>query len=558
MIEDDVKDYVLEYHANKLQLLPLIYRPRKLIALLGRGTGKTEEIVTARLYEFIHLMPGGITLVGCDSFKHLAQTIIPAILTSLKKKGLKEGENYWCNVFPPPGVPRPMQVITEADGFIFFDTGHAFCFVSTNFQSHANGKSVDAGVFEEAKLLKWNRVKEILLMIRGNKRYFGNLWCHHSLTVVSDMSDDPEHWTYKYEDKMDKRVLRLIASYEYQLQKLENELEETGNKKRIDILQNKIEKLEEKLNFWRRKATLFLVGTSIQNMHVLGYDVIGDYLSNPRKDVMLNVLSIKPKASNKYYYQYFRVEKHGVVYKDWDYIRTLKDKSILDCRIDTGSDQHRPLDICLDYNNNVISLSFGQLFTTKFRGLGEFFSEAEKTKIKDCVRQFCKYHRFRTLKEVVFYYDDNADWLDAGRDQTFKEIVEETFEEENWEYTSIKYPRLTHDERFEIWQKILTDDPTAPFGLEIEEESCPNTIKALKAVQKIVRKKKVVDKKTKKETYKDVVEKVKTSELDKQGKRMAVEEQPHITEALDGLIVAHWIAKTEKKTFSMPIRQINK
>jgi len=556
MIEESVKEYVLEYHANKLQLLPLIYKPRKLVCLLGRGTGKTEEILTARLYEFIHLMPGGITLLGCDSFKHLAQTIIPAVLTSLKKKGLREGENYWCNVFPPPGVPRPIQVITEPDGFIFFDTGHAICFVSTNFQSHANGKSVDAAIWEEAKLLKWHRVKEANLMIRGNSSYFGNLWCHHSITVISDMSDDPDHWTYKYESQMDKRVLRLIASYEYQLQNLEEELEETGNRKKIDTLNSKIQKIEEKLHFWRRKATLYLTGTSVQNLHVLGYDVLSDYLSNPRSDVMLNVLSIPPKSSNKYFYQYFRKEKHTVVYKDWDYVRTLKNKSELDSRIETGIDDKRPIDICLDYNNNVISLSCGQMFNKKFRPFGEFFSEAEKTKIADCVRKFCHYFRFRTLKEVVFYFDDNADWLDAGRDQTFKEIVEETLEAEGWDYTSEHFARTTHDERYEIYRKIFTDDPSAPFTIEIEEESCPNTIKALEKVQKVVRKKKYIDRKTKKESYRDVIEKVKSSELDKQGIRLPVEQQPHITEALDGLVVAHWLKRTQKKVFRMPIKQI--
>lgn len=538
-MEEEVKEYVLRYHANKLQLLPLIYRPRKLVALLGRGTGKTEEIVTSRIYEFIHLMPGGITLIGCDSFKHLNQTIIPAVLTSLKKKGLIEGQNFWSNVFPPPGVARPIQVITEPDGFVFFDTGHALCFVSTNFQSHANGKSVDAAVWEEAKLLRWDRVKEANLMIRGNQSYFGHLWCHHSITIVSDMSDDPEHWTFAYESQMDKRVLQLIASYEFHQQKLQKELDETNNRKKVDILQNKIDNLENKLNFWRRKATLFLVGTSVQNLHVLGYDVLGDYLSNPAKDVMLNVLSIRPVTSNKYYYQFLKKEIHGVVFKDWDYIRTLKDKSILDCRIDTGADERRALDLCMDYNNNLISLAYGQMFNKKFRLLGEIFSEADKTKIADCVRKFCYYHRFRNLKEVNYFYDNNADWRDAGRDQTFREIVMETFEEEGWEVYDEKFQQTTHDERFYIWQKITTEDPSSPFQFEFEEESCTSFFKAAKNVMKVTRKKEAVDRKTKKRYYKEVIEKVKITELDKLGKKLPLQEQPHITEAVDGLVVAH-------------------
>lgn len=542
------------YHANKLQLLPLLYRPRILIALLGRGTGKTEEITVDRLYEFIHLMPGGITLVGCDSFKHLNETIMPAIFTSLKKKHLLENVHFWVNTFPPEGVPRPLQVITEPDGFVFFDTGHAVCYVSTNFQSHSNGKSVDSIIWEEAKLLKWERVKETNLMNRGNKQYFGDLWCHHSLTVVSDMSDDPDHWTYRYDANVNLEILRLIASLDYQQAKLMAELDTCKVKRRIDVLENQIANYETRLHFWRRKAVLVLEGSSIQNMHVLGYDVITDYLSNPRQDVMLNVLSIRPLVANKYFYQYLKDDIHGVVYKDWEYIRTLRNKTVLDCRIDTGSNENLALEVCMDYNNNIISLGYGQMFKKVYRLLGEFFSEDPTTPIEDCVQKFCHYHRFRKNKSVKFYYDANADWIDASRKVTYKDSVVKAFLAEEWEILTEKFPITTHDERFTIWRRITTNDPTAPFSLEYETENCTSWYKAAKRTIKVFRTKMVTDKKTKAKVPKQVIEKYKATENDKLAKKIPLQEQPHITEAMDGLIVANFLKLTQKQRFRMPIK----
>ena len=547
------------YHANKSELLALIYRTRIFLSNDGRGTGKSTGPLTSRIYDFIHLMPGGLTLIICDSFKHIVETIMPTLFTSLGKKGLRQDENFWVNKFPPDGVPRPIQAITDPKGFVFFDTGHCFCYVSTNFSSHANGKSVDAIVLEEAKLLKWNRVKENLLMLRGNKEYFGHLWCHHSITIITDMSEDPNHWTYEYYNKVDADLLKLIASLDFRQQKLTNILDNTKVEAKKNQLKKEIVSLEERLNFYRRHAVLVTNNSSIQNLHALGYSVIEDYLSYPAQDVMLNIMSIKPTKSNKYYYELLTDEKHGFIAKNWTFIDALLDKnSPLDGRIDTGEDDDRELEISMDWNNNIITMVVGQMFRKELRLLQEFWSYGEKDPIETCVNKFCEYNRFRKNKSVKLWFDHTADCLNASHDKKYWERVKAAFDANDWYFIKQKYAQTTHDDRYIIYKRILSGDVTAPFQLRFETENLTNWYQAAKAVHKVMRKKNRKDPKSKITIMYDVIEKDKSSENDKKPKINAnsvpLEQQSHITEAADGLVVGNWNKLNQRKTGGIPIR----
>jgi hypothetical protein len=48
---------------------------------------------------------------------------LPALFTGLSKYGMEKNVNYWIDEFPPEGIPKPLQVITNPKGFVFFDTG---------------------------------------------------------------------------------------------------------------------------------------------------------------------------------------------------------------------------------------------------------------------------------------------------------------------------------------------------------------------------------------------------------------------------------------------------
>lgn len=550
---------IQEYFANTPQLLSLIYRPRVEIDLIGRGMGKTTEITTNRFYDAIHLMPGCMVIVGCDSFKHLTTVIIPAICSSLEQKGLKQNENYWVDEFPPEGIPRSLQIIPNPKGFIFFDTGAVAICVSTNFQSHANGLSVDFIIWEEAKLLKWGRVKEVNLMNRGNLQHFGHLWCHHGMLVISDMSDDPEHWMYQYYDKQDPELLQLIASLDYQAWKLRVELFKCKNKRRIRELEAGIQELDDKLSFYRSQAVMVMEWSSIQNLPVLGYQTIDDYLNYPVEDVMLNVLSIRPTKSGKYYYASLSDDKHGFVGKNWDYIKTLTAKDDWDSRFDTCDDPDAPLDVAFDWNRHFTCCQVGQMQRRDGRKtltfLNSFSSTASANIIEACVAEFCKYYQHRKKKVVNLYYDHAGNWMVAGMDKPQRVRAEEAFKAHGWVVFAYEYKQTTHDERFKMWHFVLNDDDEAPFSFAYEKENCTDWYQASKKTLRQIKREMKTDKRSKRRFPVNVIIKNKDIETaDKQGKTVPLKLQTHITEAGDGLLVAHYYKTKGKKSISLKIQ----
>ena len=562
-----ISEFNLNKHGNKSQLMALVYRPNKLIVLDGRGTGKTTGVGVNRMYEMIHLMPGAAIVLGCDSYEHLDKVLVPAYLSGLTKLGLKEGENFWIDTFPPDDIPRPIEFISHPKGFIFFDNGTVIVKVSTNFNSHMVGMSVQAIFWEEGKYLKWESVKNTNLTKRGLSEFFGDLWCWNSLTVLTDMSDDPNNWTFGYYKEQNQLLLKIIASYQYLQSQLEIKLETTKNEAKKITLKSEIDRLEKVLNSYRRNATLVIANSSIQNLHMLGYDVIEEFLSLPAKDVMLNVLSIPPTTSNKYYYELLSAEKHGFLAKDFDFLQQQLDlNQPIDCRVDTGDDKDREMEVSMDWNNNIISLAAGQLFRKRLRLLQEFwyYNKNHEVQVKgidpivECINKFCHYNRFRAVRKVKLWYDHTADCLDASHRDKYWERAEKAFKDNGWEFIKEKYPQTTHDERYKIYKRILSGDETAPFQLEYEVENMTNWKLATSTIKVVYRQKEKLDPKSKVKIRFQIIEKDKSSENDKKPKiganSIPLEQQSHITEAADGLVVGNWNKLNKKKTSGFQIR----
>ena len=75
--------------------------PRKLRAVLGRGSAKTTDFQAERLAEIIFDMPGAPLVWVADTFSNLTSNILPGVLEGLERKGLHEGVHYVIEKEPP-------------------------------------------------------------------------------------------------------------------------------------------------------------------------------------------------------------------------------------------------------------------------------------------------------------------------------------------------------------------------------------------------------------------------------------------------------------------------
>jgi len=75
----------VHYQHPYAQVLALL-SPRKLRAVVGRGSAKTTEIQVDRLMKVVLSMPGAPLCWVADTFSNLASNILPGVLEGLERK----------------------------------------------------------------------------------------------------------------------------------------------------------------------------------------------------------------------------------------------------------------------------------------------------------------------------------------------------------------------------------------------------------------------------------------------------------------------------------------
>lgn len=521
-------------HHNIPQLRTLIIQARIMLLFWGRGTGKSTGPIAEMAYENMTTMPGSVGAIGCDSYKHLKKSILPEILKTWKRLGLKKGKDFWVGEFPPAilGIPEPIRPVgDDPKNYIFLRNGSAAKFFSYNFQALDNGDSVDWIINDEQKLIKKHRFLETLPCLRGNDEYFGKNPRHQSLLMVTDMPDETNpnaDYLFDYYELVDKELILLIESIYYQIQKHEQELEGTITRQRKAFLLREIQQLKEDLAFHRSNAVYVGEATSIDNLHALGYNFIPNmFRTLPPHKIKTSVLNIRPSEVGRCFYPYINEDHHG--YTAINEAVGLNNYLADDCRVDTDIAYDQPLEICFDYNKVISWIAVGQ----KRDGVGYLQNvicvEFPK-KLSHLIKAFDDYYKYLPNKNITYYFDNTATGEDATKDEseTYKAIVIRELSKKGYNVIPLRYPQTTHHARFDSQSEIFCETPEASFLFRYNQENCKAWLRAARLCKLIVRYNK---------EGKPVYEKSKVDENQQQTQLKPIE-QPHVTEAVDGLLTA--------------------
>jgi hypothetical protein len=528
------KQEIREIHHNIPQIDNLVVSAKITLDLWGRGTGKTNGPIAEKSYENATTMPGSVGAIGCDSYKHLKKSILPECFKTWNKIGVKKGVDYWVGEFPPQrlGIPEAIRPINDdPKNYIFWRNGSVIKLFSYNFQALDNGDSIDWLINDEQKLIKKKRFFETLPCLRGNEEYFGNNPRHQSLLMVTDMPDEtnPEaSYLFDYYDLVDQELILLIQSIYYQIQKYKEELGLGGaTRQRKSFLEKEIVRLQSDLDFHRGNAVYVSEATSIDNLHALGYQYMKNMLRTlPPHKIRTSILNIRPTQVGRGFYPYIDESHHG-------YTALKEDASLTnyvsdDCRIDDDINYHHPLEICLDYNKSISWIAIGQ----KIDGIGSLqnviYVEFPK-KLEHLVKKFDDYYKFLVNKTIHYYYDNTATGEDATKTEsdTYKAIVIKELTKRGYNVIPLRFPQTTHNSRFESQANIFCETPEAPFIFRYNQENCKAWLRAARLCKLIIRYGK---------DGKVIYEKSKTDESS--NSELKPIEQPHVTEAVDGLLTA--------------------
>ena len=396
---------------NDAQLYPLMLKPRNLVGVMGRGTGKGMIDATRQIQVF-QQMPGSTTGFVSPSYKKCLISTLPSLLVHWERWGFKRDIHYTVGKKPWKALHWKDPIFTPQnwENVIGFYNGSVCQIITQDREGASNGMSLDHILIDEAKFVDCEKLKnETFQTNRGNEMFFEKCPLHHGLTITCDMPvTKKQSWFLQYEKLMDPELIKVIEGLVYQQWQVKQRM--VSHPERYEYYQRELMRIGQQLDFFRKQAYLYIERPSIYNLAVLGEDFIrrmkrelpplvfatsimckrfnimmDGFYNSMREDVNLYVAPNKSRLS-------LSELGDGKVYEN-------------DCRNDGDVDPDLPLMIALDANNNINWLVCGQVGNDgKLRVLKSFYVTYER-KLDELMDDFCEYYKYHKEKQVVFFFD---------------------------------------------------------------------------------------------------------------------------------------------------------
>jgi hypothetical protein len=457
-------------HYNIPQLEYSLLRPQVGVAIMGRGTGKTEGPGAEFLARNAMDMPGSLGGIVSITYDKLLNMIIPALKVGWERMGFKENVHYWIRKAPPESlqIPKSYRQPDTNSHLIKWFNGSAMLLISIDRMSIANGASLAYIYADEVKFFQREKFKEVLLAMRGQAHLYGDLSCCESLLLTTDQPSPemPGHWVYEMEADSDVERAGIILSIQYEIAELAKELDEIRNKKRADQLQRQIDRYLDDINEARKGFNYTLRASTLDNVHALGIRVIENLKKTLSPyEYALSVLNIKPDKSESAFYHLLSDEKHGYYAPNVEFIDGLdidrKGNRQKTCMWDGDLVLNQPLEIGCDYNSQINWVVIGQEKQDSYDILNSMWVQKPR-KIKHLVEKFDRYYaeKKKYNKLVIFNYDHTAIGEDAKDDISFAVEWSNELRKLGWEVAENYLGKTsTHRSRFVLWQNILHGGP---------------------------------------------------------------------------------------------------
>ena len=472
-------------YMNPAQRAVYNYRCRNTTVEAGRGTGKTDGLITPEMAGCIQSMPRGTGLFLGNSIKQLFTKTVPKTLYSLERMtGLKEGVHFFrghapakCNFKEPIVKPKVWE------NCIHFWNGFVYYMISTGVKAAANGMDSCSIIGDECRFMPEGLIKaEILPTLRGiNTNHPGfdeNLNPYYkSIFFVSDAPlTKRQAWLRKRREEQTPEINRKIAEMIREAQICP------------EIVQSP--KYQRELNKLRCQASIYFSFSSIENIDILGEQFIRTMQKELTPTMFdISIRNVEKEEINDGYYANFDPDVHCYLSNDEEQLeaaqkykkrtitqiysggRTLRVESesidlnelskAQDCCLDTDIKPGEPLRIAFDYNAHINCLVIGQTDSRSNTGVLRILNSmtnVKNTRIEGLCKMFCKYyepHRL-TCRDVIFYYDDTAKQgaayaSERHEDTRFYNIVKKVLRSHGWNVIEVAMGRpMSHNKKYEF------------------------------------------------------------------------------------------------------------
>lgn len=455
-------------HRNIPQLMFYMIMCKVNVLIWGRGTGKSTGPLSDFSLENVKRMPRSMGAIYCNTYIDLLTKIMPAVLEGWEQWGYLENIHFFFGKFAPKRYAwdTPFRTPKDAKHFVHFNNGAGISLISGD-KALPNGANFHWGAIDEARLQKWERVREFLLTIRATQGKFNELSCNHSVLFISDMPRDAsQNWLLEYEKKMDPNIIEAIIKIQVKLDELQLKLEEANEDVKPAIIKE-LNDFDRYLNRLRASTVYFSTATTFDNVHALGMDPIKNFFNSLNElDIKTSVLNMKVGQISNGFYPHLDEDHHGYYADNLQYIESLELQNDIrnagkvkrDSRWDIDVIENAPLDISPDYNNKINCLVIGQRVGRQYRTVNSMYVLAPKY-IKDLAKDFSEYYAHHKCKKVNLVHDQTGIAGTARSDFSFIDEWEQALIALGWDVTRVYIGQApSHHLRYNTWLNLLNPE----------------------------------------------------------------------------------------------------
>lgn len=469
--KNNITDDHRRVHYNVPQLLFYTVMAQISVLIWGRATGKSEGPMAMFTVDNIFKMPRSSGFLLGTTYEQLLTRTLPPLIAGWEKLGFHQDIHYTIRKFIPGNVPRPYRSPQKADHFIHWFNGTGIYLVSQDRPGTMNGVRTQWGAGDEARLLNYSKVQEeVLPTMAGQADKFGHLSNYLSLLYCSDMPRTTKgKWLLDYHDQMDEQTIEIILALQVEIIRLKEQINNTTKIRELKAIHSDLKGKEEALNTIRRGTVYYSLASTLDNIHVLGVDVIKHFKRILTDlEFATSVLNKRILKNENGFYALLHEDVHGYDMVNYSHLDSLpldyRSPELKNCLWDGDIIRDQPLDIAMDFNHSINSIITGQLIDDYE---ARFLSSKYVLKpllLKDCLDQWNEYYKYHRTREVNFYFDHTAKGKRADTHETFADQVVNHLRSLGWIVNAIDMGQTpTHHFRFELWGTIFQNrDPRLP------------------------------------------------------------------------------------------------
>lgn len=490
-------------YANWLVQTVLMLRPKNLALVLGRGTGKTTDILAQRSQDICYEMPGCYIALSSDTYMNARKNVVPSLIEGWKRNDWFEDYHFVVNTRPPKEWVRRCYKIPQEykDSFTIFNGTHIKV-ISQDRPSTGAGDSYQHVIGDEVKYQAAKKINKLTPAVRGGELKFRKSPYYGGRTFTTDMPNvnHGEHdWILDYEKNMDPKQIALMMQTAFVINEIEMQLakhEDNQDEKKIANTLRKLERWEERFRVLRKNSTFFHVGSSFINADILGFDFFKDIVETMNfSDVRTSILSMRTKAERGL--SFYPNLSHKNFYSDgWEYSRIelmdyrdrVEEKSV-DLRY---CDPNKTLEAGLD-TGNMCSLLIGQDQGKIIRVLKEFYTLPPEF-LPEMGKKFREFFEYHKRKELLLYADPASHkYKKVGHDHAsmLKKSIEydEKGVSTGWvvKLMNENIASIPQETEYELCLEMMSGKNEKLPQLLIDQNTCPCYKSSMEVAEKIER-----------------------------------------------------------------------